>query len=212
MKSRISTSPLLRSLTYIFAIGICVLGLLALRQLEPIDETLTIHGVYDELGHVLTALVAAIGVRALRVPVPLWSILLGGVVLDLGHVMSMMGYVNAVEGSSRNGSHSLAVVGVLASLGFLDRRRANIWLGIAIGATSHLWRDMGTGTVALMWPITETVYGTLFSRYIAVLTGMALAMVGSAALLGVHSQASGTPVPKSSPQTPSSSHASGWDT
>ena len=181
-------SPLFRSLTYLAAIAVCLLAIVALRILEPEDETLLVHGVYDELGHLLTALVAGIGVRALRLPVPLWSVLLGGVVLDLGHVLQMMGYVNALEGSSRSGSHSIAVVILLACLGFLDRRRANIWLGIAIGAVSHLWRDMGTGTVALMWPVTDTVYGTLYTRYLAGLAGMAIAMVGSAALIGVHVQ------------------------
>lgn len=180
--------PPLRTLTYLVAIAVCVAGLLALRRLEPASETLTIHGFYDEVGHLLTALVAAIGIRALRLPVPIWSVLLGGMILDLGHVPQILGYVGSLEGSSRNGSHSLGVVAVLACLGFLDRRRANIYLGIAIGAVSHLWRDMGTGTVALMWPITETVYGTLYTRYIAGLTGMAVAMVGSAGLLGVHSQ------------------------
>ncbi len=178
-------SSLFRSRTYLAAIAVCLLAIVALRILEPEDETLLVHGVYDELGHLLTALVAGIGVRALRLPVPLWSVLLGGVVLDLGHVLQMMGYVNALEGSSRSGSHSIAVVILLACLDFLDRRRANIWLGIAIGAVSHLWRDMGTGTVALMWPVTDTVYGTLYRRYLAGLAGMAIAMVGSAALLGV---------------------------
>jgi membrane-bound metal-dependent hydrolase YbcI (DUF457 family) len=181
-------SPLLRTLTYLIAVAVCVAGLLILRQLEPANETLALHGFYDELGHLLTALVAAIGIRALRLPVPMWSVLLGGMVLDLGHVPQILGYIGSVEGSSRNGAHSLGVVAVLACLGFLDRRRANVYLGIAIGEVSHLWRDMGTGTVALMWPVSETVYGTLYSRYIAVLTGMAVAMIGSAGLLGVHSQ------------------------
>lgn len=200
MMTPLTASPLLRSLTYLFAIGVCVGALLLLPRLEPDHASLTIHGLYDELGHLVTALVAAIGIRSLRLPVPIWAVLLGGLVLDMGHVMSIMGYVNALEGSSRNGSHSLAVVALLACLGFLDRRRANTWLGIAIGAVSHLWRDMGTGTVALMWPLTETVYGTSYSRYLAVLAGMAIAMVGSAALLGVHSQATASePEPAADP-------------
>lgn len=188
---RLRRSPLLRTLAYLTAIALCVGGLLILRKLEPSNETLTLHGMYDETGHLLTALVVAIGVRALRLPVPVWSVLVGGMVLDLGHVPQMMGYIGSLEGSTRNGSHSLAVVVVLACLGFIDRRRANIYLGIAIGAVSHLWRDMGTGTVALMWPITETVYGTLYTRYIAGLIGMAMAMVGSAGLLGAYSQSGG---------------------
>jgi membrane-bound metal-dependent hydrolase YbcI (DUF457 family) len=206
----IRRSPLLRSTIYLLAIAVC-LGLIALiREYEPDNATLRVHGAMDVAGHLLTALIAGIGVRALRLPVPLWAIMLGGVVLDAGHTLNWMGYTNALEGSSRNGSHSLFVVAILACLGFMDQRRANIWLGIAMGATSHLWRDMGTGTVALMWPITETVYGTLFSRYLAVLAGMSLAMIGSSALLTVYSRARRYPADLD--QDGPTSHASGWET
>lgn len=182
-------SPLLRSSAYLAAIAVCMLAIVTIRILEPADAALLIHGAYDGLGHLLTALVAAIGVRALHLPVPIWSVLLGGVMLDLGHLAQMTRYVDAVDGSSRSGSHSITAVIILACLGLLFPRRANVWLGIAIGAISHLWRDMGTGTVPLMWPVTETVYGTLYSRYLAGLTGMAIAMVGSGTLLAVYSQA-----------------------
>jgi membrane-bound metal-dependent hydrolase YbcI (DUF457 family) len=184
-------SPLLRSGIYISAIAACLAAIYGLRLAEPDDATLRLHGVMDVSGHLLTALIAAIGVRALRLPVPIWSILLGGVVLDLGHGLGWLGYANALEGSSRNGSHSLFIVAVLACIGFADAPRAHIWLGIAMGATSHLWRDMGTGTVALMWPISDTVYGTLYSRYLAVLAGISLAMIGSATLLAVYDRARG---------------------
>lgn len=202
-------SPLMRSTAYIALVVVCLAGLVLIRELEPRGAELRIHGAFDVAGHLITALIAAIGVRALRLPVPMWAILFGGVVLDLGHTLNWMGYTNALEGSSRNGSHSLFVVAVLACLGFLDRKRANMWLGIAIGATSHLWRDMGTGTVALMWPITDTVYGTLFNRYLAVLAGMALAMIGSSALLGVYTQSH--PDEASRRQDDPASRASGWE-
>lgn len=191
-------------MVYLAAIAVCLAAIYALRVTEPDDPTLRLHGAMDVAGHLLTASIIGIGVLALRLPVPLWSILLGGVVLDLGHGLGWLGYVNALEGSSRNGSHSLSIVAILACIGFADRRRAHIWLGIAMGATSHLWRDMGTGTVALMWPFSDTVYGTLFSRYVAVLAGMSLAMIGSATLLAVHDTANGEEQ-KQSHDLPSSS-------
>jgi membrane-bound metal-dependent hydrolase YbcI (DUF457 family) len=177
-------APLTTVLESIVLTGVCLVGILAIRVVEPDDATLRLHGALDVAGHLLTALIAWAGIRTLRIPVPIWSILIGGVVLDLGHVLNWLGYANALDGSSRNGSHSLFIVAILACIGFVDRRRAHIWLGVAMGATSHLWRDMGTGTVALLWPLDETVYGTLFSRYVAVLAGVAIAMIGSAALLG----------------------------
>lgn len=191
-------SPVPRAGAALSSISALIAVLWLLERYEPIGAPLKVHGAMDVTGHIITALIAAIGVRALRLPVPLWTILIGGTVLDLGHVLGFLGYANALEGSTRNGSHSLFVVALLAIIGFIDRRHANAWLGVAMGATSHLWRDMGTGTVALMWPITETVYGTLFTRYLAVLAGVSLAMIGSASLLAVHAQATRRPLPETS--------------
>lgn len=201
----IRQSPLLRAAASITLIAICIALLIGLRELEPAptDRTLALHGAFDVSGHLITALVIGIGVRALRLPVPLWSILVGGVVLDVGHVLTDLDLLERLQGSSRNGSHSLLVVAILAVVGFVDRRHADIWLGIAMGASSHLWRDMGTGTVALLWPLTERVYGTLFNRYLAVLGGIVIAMIGSATLLSLHAQSvrpgTAPPEPPSSP-------------
>jgi len=203
-------TPLLEASIRLISVGLCILALYAIRHIEPHGADLPLHGAFDVAGHLITALIAAIGVKSLRLPVPVWAILLGGVVLDFGHPLTWFHVTEALEGSSRNGSHSLFVVAVLASLGFLDRRRAHIWLGIAMGATSHLWRDMGTGTVALLWPLSESVYGTLFNRYLAVLAGVAIAMIGSSALLGVYTQSA--PSRNGSPYDGPTSQASGWDT
>lgn len=166
----------------------------ALRLVEPgpDERTLIAHGVYDELGHILTALMIAVGLRALRLPVPVWSVLLGGVALDIGHVMAILDVAEPIAGSSRNGSHSIFAVILLALIGFIDRRHANVWLGITLGALAHLWRDMGTGTVPLAWPVSDQVWGTSFPRYMVGLLGGALAMIGSGALLEVYARSTRT--------------------
>lgn len=202
-------SPMLRAIVYLTVSGLCLLAIYVLREAEPAGASLRLHGAMDVAGHLLTALILWIGVRALHLPVPLWATLLGGVVLDTGHVLGWLGYVNAFEGSSRNGSHSLFVVAILACIGFVNQRRAHVWLGIAMGATSHLWRDMGTGTVALLWPLTDTVYGTLFNRYMAVLAGMSIAMIGTSALLAVHAKTRRIDEPSHSHG--STSQGTGWE-
>lgn len=212
-------SPILRSLGWLAALGACVPVLLVLHQID-VDRPFVEHAVLDWIGHLVTALIVAIGVCALRLPIPVWSILVGGILLDLGHLPQILGVLSALEGSSRNGFHSLIFVAAFASIGFVDRRRANIWLGIAFGALSHLWRDMGTGTVPLMWPVRDTVYGTLFSRHLAALVGMTIAMIGTATLLELHAenrrQNSGdAALPASgvrNDQDGPISHASGWET
>lgn len=162
-----------------------------LRLVEPgsDDRTMTIHGIYDETGHVLTAIMVAMGLRALRLPIPVWSVIIGGVILDLGHILIQLDFTEPVTGSSRNGTHSIAVVVLIGMIGFIDRRHANVWLGITIGALSHLWRDMGTGLVPLAWPLSDDIWGTSFTRYMVGSIGITVAMIGSGALLATYEAA-----------------------
>lgn len=165
------------------------IAFLRLAEPGPDNRTLIIHGIYDETGHVLTALMVALGLRAMRLPVPVWSVIVGGVILDVGHVMIQLDFSESVTGSSRNGTHSIAAVILIALIGFIDRRHANIWLGLTIGAVSHLWRDMGTGLVPLAWPLSNDLWGTSFTRYMVGLIGLTVAMIGSGALLTTHQHA-----------------------
>ena len=163
-----------------------VIAILHLAEPGPTDRTLAIHGLYDETGHLLTALMIAIGLRGLNLPIPIWSVLVGGVVLDFGHILNLLDYTEPISGSTRNGTHSVFALILLASIGFIDRRHANVWLGITLGALSHLWRDMGTGAVPLVWPFMENVEGTSFTRCMIGLLGASIAMIGSGALLETH--------------------------
>jgi len=173
-----------------FAVGSWV-AIAILRLVEPAqdDRTLTIHGLYDETGHILTAIMMAMGLRALRLPIPVWSVIIGGVILDIGHILIQLDFAEPVTGSSRNGTHSIAVVFLIGMIGFIDRRHANVWLGITIGALSHLWRDMGTGLVPLAWPLSDDIWGTSFTRYMVGSIGITVAMIGSGALLATYEAA-----------------------
>ena len=177
-----------RHLLAVFGI-LCILVVLREAEPAPAERTLQVHGAFDVSGHLLTALMIGIGVRAIRLPLPLWSLLLGGVILDLGHILAHYDYVDPIAGSSRNGSHSIAVLALIALVGFLDARHANVWLGIAVGAVSHLWRDMGTGFVPLFWPAMDRVEATTFARYLVGLVAVAVAAIGAGALLDTYRSA-----------------------
>lgn len=166
--------------------------ILLIREIDaqPGTESVLTHGPLDATGHIVTGLMIGVGIRALRLPIPIWSVLIGSIVLDVGHLLSSRDILETVTGSSRTGTHSALALIVIASVGFLDQRRANVWLGIAIGGLTHLWRDMGTGTVPLLWPFDLTVDGTTFSRYMIALVGGSLAMIGSGLLLDIYRQAS----------------------
>jgi hypothetical protein len=177
----------LKGLGYLVVSGFCWIGIAVLRMVEPADEGLLIHGIVDEAGHLMTALMLAVGLRSMRLPVPIWSVLTGGVVLDIGHLFSMMDVLEPVTGSTRSGTQSVFVVGILALVGFIDQRHANVWLGITIGALSHLWRDMGTGLVPLAWPfVTDQLWGTSFTRYMVGTLGLSAATIGSGLLLDIY--------------------------
>jgi hypothetical protein len=50
---------------------------------------------------------------------------------------------------------------------------------------------MGTGSVALLWPMNDEVDATTFTRYMAGLLGATVAMIGSGALLDLYAGAQG---------------------
>lgn len=166
-----------RLFRYLGSIPPIGLGLVALRILTGDQPELVLHGAFDEVGHLLTALLIAIGLRGRRPSVNFWAILLGGVILDLGHVTDILGLTASITGSSRNGSHSLFVVALIAALALLDRRRAPVWLALAVGALTHLWRDLGTGYVALAWPFSDRVWGVSFVWYVGVLVTLGMLIV-----------------------------------
>lgn len=163
----------------LIVVGLSAVGIVLIEQLFPEKRPLVVHGATDELGHLLTAVVFAVTARILRVPLPVWAVLAGGVILDLGHIPDRLGLTEAVTGSSRNGSHSLFAVAVIAAIALADHRHRHVWLGLALGALSHLWRDMGTGTVPLGWPFVTSVYGVAYSTYIGLLLGVSCVLIGT---------------------------------
>lgn len=158
--------------------GLAILGILLLHFLPARKSLLVVHGFSDEIGHLLTAFVLVIALRGVRMAIPVWAILIGGVILDLGHISDQLGITHAVMGSSRNGGHSVLAVALIAAVALVDREHAKVWLGIAIGSLSHLWRDMGTGTVPLGWPFIHTVQSVTYRMYIFGLIAIVMLLIG----------------------------------
>lgn len=159
-------------------VGLSAIGIVLIQMLFPEKRPLVVHGVTDELGHLLTAFVFAVTVRSLGVPLPVGAVLIGGVILDLGHIPDRFGITETITGSSRNGSHSLFAVAVIAAIALGAPRHRLVWVGLALGALSHLWRDMGTGTVPLGWPFVTSVYSMTFARSLVLLLGVSCVLTG----------------------------------
>lgn len=178
------------SVASLVAVTLFSVALVAIRRIDPSAESqsLSVHGVLDWTGHLLTAGIVAIGLASWRRPVaPMAAILLGGVLPDVGHLLTWADLAVPVTGSTRNGTHSAVVVAAFVVAALVDRPRRAVWLGIGIGIVTHLWRDMGTGTVPLLWPWSDRVFSVSFTTYVVVtaLVGLSLVLIGRAGRIRV---------------------------
>ncbi len=120
-------------------------------------------GLLDEVGHLSTtwlllAAWAALTRRPWR-PVVLGGALVATVLVDLDHVpLELFGNDVLMRGLSRPVSHSLLTVFVLLVAGVvLPGRVGRAVGGAGIGVLLHLWRDLATAPVPLLWPLTHEV-------------------------------------------------------
>ena len=148
-------------------VWLAIVMIAILDRQRPATESLAVHGLIDEMAHVLTAAIMALAFRSLDVAVSLAWTLIGGVILDGEHVLQLLGWTDPIPGSSRGGGHSLLVVVVVLLVGAADGSRRMWWISLAIGMASHLFRDMATGTVALLWPFDATPLSIRHDIYLA---------------------------------------------
>jgi inner membrane protein len=152
-------SPLRSSLFALVAIAALDLSLVG-------RQPLVLHGAADELGHMMTALAWYGAMVTIGVPVLLMAMLIGAVMLDLDHVPLVFGWVSTPPGTSRPGTHSLLPVALMLWMALRDKDRRGWWTAAALGMVSHLWRDLGTGHVALLWPVSDRVATVPYAVYV----------------------------------------------
>ena len=137
------------------------------------DESLLVHGLADEVAHLLTAIICLAAVRAMGVPVHWLPGIIGGVIIDLDHIPLLLDLVSPVPGSSRPESHSLASVAVVLAVGLVvPQWRAATW-SMGYGMVTHLFRDTATGSTPLWWPAVATPVHLRYSLYLLVLVVLA---------------------------------------
>lgn len=122
----------------------------------------------DEVAHVSTALLLllALGRRVSR------EFLLGYVpasfLIDVDHIPIVIGFQPLIAAAHRPYTHSLLTVAVLLVGGLLVRRRWKlVTVGAACGVAVHLFRDLGTGYVPLLWPIVTQDFSIPYSSLAA---------------------------------------------
>ena len=144
------------------------------------DESLLIHGLADEVAHLMTTLICLAAVRAIGIPVHWLAGVVGAVVLDLDHIPMLLDLVDPVQGSSRPESHSLAPVVAVLVLGVIIRPWRLALLTLAFAMSTHLLRDAATGFAPVWWPLYDAPVHLRYSAYLLVLVTLATVTTGIA--------------------------------
>jgi hypothetical protein len=140
-------------------------------------------GVIDEPAHFLTSVILALAVasvlsifgRRLRIAAVV-GVLLAGNLIDADHLPQVLGSEILTVGTPRPYSHSVTTVLLLlllagpARLIWATRTTAG-WVstflaGAALGVAGHLFRDLGTATVSVLWPLTDRASGYSHELYL----------------------------------------------
>ena len=130
---------------------------------------LVVAALLDEPAHAATALLVLGAIRA-RPPAPfLLGALLGSVLIDVDHVPIYLGWdaLTASDGS-RPYTHSLlAVLAAVLAGRRTDGAVSRVIRGAAFGIAAHLLRDMATGGVPLLWPVSAQSVRLPYQLYAA---------------------------------------------
>ena len=141
--------------------------------LDSLRAPLPLIGVLDWSAHLATAVLILANLGPLARPA-VTSALVASLVLDLDHLPHYLGSPVLTAGSPRPYTHSLAAVAVAclvaARLQGDARRRA---AGVALGILAHLTRDLATGGVPLLWPLTREGVAVPFWLYAALAGALA---------------------------------------
>lgn len=143
---------------------------------QLVGDSILLSGMLDETAHVLTTLIVLWALGG-----PLWDrmlypALVASVAIDLDHIPQELCYFFLTEGTPRPYTHSLLTIAAVLAGALLWRRRRDLLLGIAVGVTLHLWRDMAEprSGVALLWPLSDGSFSISQYVYLAL---MAAALV-----------------------------------
>ena len=130
------------------------------------------YGLIDEPAHFATCAIVLLAAAAIVNSRPPWrfaaAALVSSVAIDLDHVPGYLGSHLLTGSLPRPYTHSLLLVVVLVIVGLALRpgRSRQIWLGIAFGVATHLFRDLATGPgVAFFWPVVESPIKVPYALY-----------------------------------------------
>lgn len=158
---------------------------------------LPLHGLADEVSHVITAAIWLLAARSLGLDLHVVPGVIAAVLIDIDHVPDILGLASPPEGTSRPVTHALWIVLVVLACAMIARKHRASGVGIAVGLLSHLARDLATGTVLLWWPLADQRVSMPYATYI--LFTAALAALASSHFLKPVELSRRTSIPNSPP-------------
>ena len=139
------------------------------------------QAVFDETDHLLTTLLLVWALFPRFGGRELAAALLASVLIDIDHIPGQLGYTWLTGGTPRPYTHSLLTIVVVLLVALLWRRHRCVLLCIALGLSSHFWRDLAEpagSAVSLFWPVSDRgihLDPVLYLTSIGILATVALA-------------------------------------
>lgn len=178
------TKPALDSTWIVGAVTIAVMLAIVLLDhfivhppTKGLGEFYLRHGLGDEVGHLLTAVVCVLAAWALGIGVVLWPALLGSTLIDFDHLLLKAGLIPLAHGTGRPVTHSIVPLLVLLACAIHFRHSRRLWLSAAFGFSTHLWRDASTSPVMMGWPVWRGLVSYPYWVYVIVTAALPLLAV-----------------------------------
>lgn len=148
--------------------GIAALDLVHMSREWPTP----VVALLDEPAHLTTARLLLTASRVRPAGEALAWTLVGSVLIDLDHVPMFLGKLQRSGREQRPLTHSGVTSLVLLAAAAATRGRVRPALaGLSLGVALHLVRDLGTGGIPLLWPLSGTDVRVPYAAYAAVLGG-----------------------------------------
>lgn len=186
----ISTSPpmAVRLLSVAMAPALAVIMGVDLRIRG--SEEILVHGIADELAHLLTALVVLSALRAMGMRLSWPAVVIGATIPDIEHVLALAGQLDAIGTTGRGVLHTLVPGAIVAGLGMLLPPLRVFLLSLGLAMLSHVVRDAATSEIPALWPHAVAAYHLRYVFFLAMLAGCATITTGAVALAAREAPAS----------------------
>ncbi len=134
------------------------------------DFSRLVEALLDEPAHLATGLLLLAALPAPRSRPFVLGAALGAVAIDADHVPGEFGWNIITRGTGRPVTHSLATCGALLLLSrALPETARAATVGAACGVLAHFVRDLGTGGLPLLWPVSKRRVRVPYGVYLAIL-------------------------------------------